>query len=69
MTKQLQSDLAELENLEGIRIALSDDAQSFFVAFSYRQKGDKAFAFVCWAAVAILYGICGLALWWAASRI
>ena len=69
MTRQLQSDLAELEKLQGIRIALSDDAQSFFIALSYRQKGDRAFALLCWTAVAILYGVCGLVLWWAATRI
>jgi hypothetical protein len=69
MTKQLQSDLSELEKLKGIRIAITDDGQSFFVGFSYQQEtaGDKAIAWVCWTAVAILYGVCGLILWWAAT--
>ena len=46
-----------------------DDGQSFFVGFSYQQEtpGDKAFAWICWTAVAILYGGCGLILWWAVS--
>jgi hypothetical protein len=70
MTKQLQSDLSELEMLKGIRIAMTDDKQSFFIGFSYQQEtpGDKAFAWICWTAVAILYGVCGLILWWTATQ-
>jgi len=65
MTKQLQSDLAELEKLRGIRIAMTDDEQSFFIGFTYQQNpDDRAFAWMCWTAVAILYGVCGLILWW-----
>jgi hypothetical protein len=43
MTKQPQSDLSELETLKGIRIAISDDGQSFFIGFSFRRKppGEK----------------------------
>ena len=68
MTKQLQSDLSELEMLKGIRIAMTDE-QSFFIGFSYQQKSpdDRAFAWVCWTGVAILYGVCGLILWWAVT--
>ena len=71
MTKQLQSDLSELEKLKGIRIAITDDGQSFFVGFSYQREtpGDKAFAWICWMAVAILYGVCGLILWWTATQV
>ena len=69
MTKQLQSDLSELEKLKGIRIAITNDGQSVFVGFSCQQEtpGDKAFAWICWTAVAILYGVCGLILWWAVT--
>ena len=65
MTRQLQSDLSELEKLKGIRIAVTDDGQSFFIGFSYRQEtqDDKALAWMCWTAVAVLYGVCGLILW------
>jgi hypothetical protein len=68
MTKQLQSDLSELEMLKGIRIAMTDE-QSFFIGFSYQQKSpdDRAFAWMCWTVVAILYGVCGLILWWAVT--
>jgi hypothetical protein len=70
MTKQLQADLSELEKLKGIRIVMADDEQSFFIGFSYEQRtrGEKAFAWMCWTAVAILYGVCGLVLWWAMMR-
>jgi hypothetical protein len=70
MTKQLQADLSELEKLKGIRIVMADDEQSFFIGFSYEQRtrGEKAFAWMCWTAVAILYGVCGLVLWWAVMR-
>jgi len=70
MAKQLQSDLSELEKLKGIRIANTGDGQSFFVATRYQREvpGDKALAWICWAAVAILYGVCGLILWWIATR-
>ena len=70
MTKQLQSDLSELEMLKGIRIAMTDDKQSFFIGFSYQQEtqSDKAFAWICWTAVAILYGVSGLILWWTATQ-
>ena len=70
MTKQLQSDLSELEKLKGIRIAMTDDEQSFFIGFSYQQAtpGDKAFAWICWTAVAVLYGVCGLILWWTVTQ-
>jgi|SRR5882724_102964 len=56
MTKQLQSDLSELEMLQGIRIDMTDDEQSFFIGFSYRQdtRGNKILAWMCWTAVAIL---------------
>jgi hypothetical protein len=69
MTKQLQSDLSELEELKGIRIAITDDGQSFFVGFSYQREtpGEKVFALTCWMAVAVLYGVCGLILWWAVT--
>jgi len=69
MTKQLQSDLSELEMLKGIRIAMTDDKQSFFIGFSYQQKSpdDRAFAWMCWTVVAMLYGVCGLILWWAVT--
>jgi len=65
MTKQLQSDLSELEMLKGIRIAMTDE-QSFFIGFSFQQKspGDRVFAWMCWTLVAMLYGLCGLILWW-----
>jgi hypothetical protein len=67
MTKQLQSDLSELETLKGIRIAITDDGQSFFIGFSYQREppSEKTFAWMCWTAVATLYGACGLILWWA----
>jgi hypothetical protein len=70
MTKQLQSDLTELEKLKGIRIAITDDEQSFFIAFSYQQEtsSDRAFAWICWTGVAILYGVCGLILWWTVTQ-
>jgi hypothetical protein len=70
MNKQLQSDLSELEMLKGIRIAMTDDEQSFFIGFSYQQEtpGDKAFAWICWTAVAVLYGVCGLILWWTVTQ-
>jgi hypothetical protein len=66
MTEQLQSDLYELEQLKGIRIAMADDEQSFFIGFSYHEntRGDKAFAWLCWTVVAIVYGACGMILWW-----
>jgi hypothetical protein len=41
MTEQLQSDLLELEELKGIRIAVSDDEQALFVGFSYWQKSAR----------------------------
>jgi hypothetical protein len=65
MTKQLQSDLSELEKLKGIRIAMTDDGQSWFIGLSYRQKApdEKALAWMYWTAVAVIYGICGLILW------
>jgi hypothetical protein len=70
MTEQLQSDLLELEELKGIRIAVSDDEEALFIGFSYWQKNprDRVFAWLCWTAVAILYGACGLILWWVATR-
>jgi len=69
MTKQLQSDLSELEKLKGIRIAITDDGQSFSIGFSYQREppGEKVFAWTCWMAVATLYGVCGLILWWAVT--
>jgi len=68
VTKQLQSDLSELEKLKGIRIAVTDDGQPLFIGFSYQQEtpGEKAVAWMCWTAVAILYGG-GLILWWAVT--
>lgn len=62
MTKQLQSDLSKLEKLKGIRIAITDDGQSFFLGFGYQREtpGEKTFAGVCWTAVATLYGACAL---------
>jgi hypothetical protein len=69
MTEQLQSDLSELEKLKVIRIAINDDGQSFFIGFSYQREspGEKVFAWICWMAVAVLYGICGLLLWGAVT--
>lgn len=69
MTKQLQSDLSELEKLKGIRIVITDDCQSFFIGFSYQREtpGEKTFAWMFWTAVATLYGACGLILWWAVT--
>lgn len=69
MTEQLQSDLSELEKLKGIRIAMTDDEQSWFIGFGYQQKTprERALAWMCWTAVAILYGVCGLILWWAVT--
>jgi len=69
MTKQFQSDLSELEKLKGIRIAITDDGQSFFIGFSYQREipGKKALAWTCWMAAAVLYGVCGLILWWAVT--
>jgi hypothetical protein len=69
MTKQLQSDLSELETLKGIRIAISDDGQSFFIGFSFQRKPpvEKTFAWMCWTAVGTLYAACGLILWWAVT--
>ena len=70
MTKQLQSDLCELARLRGIRIVVADDEQSFSIGFSYQREtpGDKVLAWTLWTAVAILYGVCGLILWWTVTR-
>jgi hypothetical protein len=66
MTKQLQSDLAELGKLKGIKIAMTDEEQPLLIGFSYEQKtpGDKALAWLWWASVVAIYGVCGLVLWW-----
>jgi len=65
MTKQLQSDLSELEKLKGIRTVLSED-ERLFISFSYWRKTpcEKAFALLFWTAVAIIYGVMALVIWW-----
>ena len=66
MTKQLQSDLSELDKLKGIRIAMTDDEEPLFIGLSYRQKGsdEKTFPWTFWMAMAVLYGVCALMMWW-----
>ncbi len=53
MTKELQSHLSELERLEGIRIAMTDDEQLLVIGISYQQEaqGEKAFAWMFWRQV------------------
>ncbi len=50
MTKELQSHLSELERLEGIRIAMTDDEQLLVIGIRYQQEaqGEKAFAWMFW---------------------
>ena len=66
MTKQLQSDLSELDKLKGIRIAMTDDEEPLFIGLSYGQKAsaEKTFAWTFWMAMAVLYGVCALIMWW-----
>ena len=66
MTKQLQSDLSELDKLKGIRIVMTDDEEPSFIGLSYRQKAsdEKTFTWTFWMAMAVLYGVCALIVWW-----
>ena len=67
MTKELQSHLSELERLKGIRIVMTDDDQPLFMGLSYQQNTSgvsKPLAWMFWTAVAILYGVAALVIWW-----
>ncbi len=65
MTKQLQSDLAELEKLKGIRIAMTNDQEPLFLGLSYQRKTPrvKALGWMFWTAVAIFFSVCALIMW------
>ena len=66
MTKELQSHLSELEKLKGIRIVMTDDQQPLSIGLSYREKtpGEKTASWMFWTAMAILFGIALLIMWW-----
>ena len=66
MTKELQSHLSELEKLKGIRIVMTDDEQPLSIGLSYRRTtaGEKSVGWMFWTAVAVLYGVYVLILWW-----
>jgi hypothetical protein len=63
VTRQLQSDLSELEKLRGIRIVMTEDKQPLLIGLSYQKTGEKVFAWMFWTAVAVLYGAIGLIIW------
>jgi hypothetical protein len=67
MTKEHQSHLSELENLKGIRIVMTDEGEPLFIGLSYQQRTsaeEKPLAWMFWTAVAILYGVAALVIWW-----
>jgi hypothetical protein len=66
MTKQLQSDLSELDELKGIRIVMTDRGLILVLGFSHQRKtpGENALVWIFWTAVGFLYGAFALMIWW-----
>lgn len=65
MTKNLQSEIAELEKLKGVSIGTTPDDEAFLI-FSYYEKTakPKALPWIFWAVVAVVFCLCGLLVWW-----
>ena len=65
MIKELTTDLSDLEDLKGIRIAVDKDRRPVLI-FTYKEapKARKGLAWVFWSVIAALYAAAGAAILW-----
>jgi hypothetical protein len=65
MTRNLQSEIVELEKLKGVSIATTPDDEAFLI-FSYYEKTakPKALPGIFWGVVTAVFCLCGFLVWW-----
>lgn len=69
MIENLHIDTAELDKLKGISIRMTDDDQPFLI-FRYKKESmvEKAFPWIFWSLVMVLFCVYGFAIWWMVKR-